>query len=64
MYFSVAPDPLPARFRLSFFTTKSICEAVVYKKLPTDDVWKNSNSAPAGTSEPVFIEHVILPPTI
>ena len=47
-FFNVAPLPWPAIFMLSFLEIKDTPLPVSNKKLPNDDDWKNSYSAPTG----------------
>jgi hypothetical protein len=48
--------------KLLFLDINVIPDPVSNKKLPVEDVWKSSNSAPTGAND-VLMEHVKSPPT-
>jgi hypothetical protein len=57
-----ADDPCCASLKLLFLDINVIPDPVSNKKLPVEDVWKSSNSAPTGAND-VLMEHVKSPPT-
>ena len=65
MYFSVADENWPAKFKLPFLEfTITLVLPVSNNKLPAEDVWKKSNSAFTVGKASACIEQVISPPTL
>ena len=64
IFLSTADEPCWANLILPFLEITVVPEADSNKNLPTDDVWKNSYSAPIGAVLSKTIEAVNVPPTI